>query len=71
MKLSDIIKRLQELEREGYGDYDMTFVCDARDTYFNESEHTYSTDQRTFDFSDGYMAEIIETNSCKDIELHQ
>jgi len=52
MKLNDVISELQSLADEGYGDYHIEFVCDTNQTYFNDSENTYSTDSRIFDFDD-------------------
>ena len=69
MKLNDVIAKLQALADEGYGDYHIEFVCDATQTYFNDSEHTYGTDSRTFDFDDpNHKREVYDQQ--KIIQLH-
>lgn len=69
MKLKNVIAELQELANEGYGDYDITFVCDAYQQYYNDSDNTYGTDERTFDFSWAHTSKINDRH--KSIEIHQ
>ena len=69
MKLKNVIAELKALEDQGYGDYDITFVCDEYRQYYNESEHTYGSDERTFDFSWTHTNKIDDQH--KSIEIHQ
>lgn len=69
MKLNKVIEELQALAAKGYGEYDVTFVCDTTQTYFNDSENTYGTDSRIFDFDDPSRTHKVYDQQ-KMLELH-